>query len=385
MTGDVIIRTEPGPSQKEFRLHSDVLARHSPYFANDLQISASDNSLKWFSYTIENINGKASLVSHQTKGERPALSYKQPEVIDGIVIKMEEVADEAPTVSKALSTTLAARKNPPNIEVAVKHYSHIFGTFYSIPPLISGADIGSALKQTESLVEIATSLGSLHLLRPYVANSFSQYRQALFLAIRSDPARWLKLAIPLQNRSIYTECLIHLIGVFPRWEISWPTKRTALTEDMRNLVKRKSEELDRKRIETERDLLLTTIPYGRKNLPLDPTERGHQETWTAVQVFRDQLAQRIDELDRTTNSLSRGHLFRSLKKGTLACLETGRVRNICKAMIHSDWAELDGDMRLLRGHAAKLVAELAANELMIDADNVGYLTCAEIKDEDVPW
>jgi hypothetical protein len=386
MNGDVVIKTELGPSPKEFQLHSAVLSRHSPWFANDLQTSASDTSpAKWFSYSIDDINGKASLVRHRTEGERPALSYKQPEIIDGVVIKTEEIADEAPTVLKPSPTTLAARKNTTNIAVAVNHYSQIFGTFYSIPPPISSLDIGSALKHTESLVEIATSLGSLHLLRPYVANILSQHRRALFVAIKSDPARWLQLAIPLKNRSIYTECLIHLIGVFPRWENRWATKRTALTEDMRSLIKRKSEEIDRKRFETERDLLLTTIPYCHKNLPLDPTERGQQETWVAVQVFRNELAQRIDELDRTTNSLSRGTLFRGLKKGTLPCLETERVRQICKAIIYSDWSDLDGDMKLLRGHAAKLVAELAANELMIEADDVGYLTCAKIKDEDVPW
>jgi hypothetical protein len=53
----------------------------------------------------------------------------------------------------------------------------------------------------------------------------------------------------------------------------------------------------------------------------------------------------------------------------------------------SDWNDLHDDLKLLKDHAAEIVAELAVNELMIDPDGngVGYLTCTKIKNEDVPW
>lgn len=52
-----------------------------------------------------------------------------------------------------------------------------------------------------------------------------------------------------------------------------------------------------------------------------------------------------------------------------------------------EWAELGDDLQRLKDYAADLVQDLAVNELMIDPDanNVGYLTCAKIRDEDIPW
>ncbi|KAF2676770.1 hypothetical protein K458DRAFT_275704, partial [Lentithecium fluviatile CBS 122367] len=266
-------------------------------------------------------------------------------------------------------------------------YTQIFGTFYNIPPRISTTSIGIALTQSESLVHLATTLGCLHLLRPALGNTLSQHRHSLFLAIKSDPARWIQLAISIQNHSIYTECLIHLIGAHPRWHPNWAVKRTALPVELRNLVKRKSREIEEARVEIERDLLLTSLPYGRRGAPLDPTERGQTETWIFVQVFRDQLAQQIDRLERSHDSLSWGMLFRGLRNGTLPCLETENVRRICQGTMHSDWRDLSEDLKKLKDYAGQLVGELAANELMIEphAHGVGYLTCAKIGDEDVPW
>lgn len=386
--GDVIIRTEIETSPKTFQLHSAVLSRHSPWFANAFAVSASKDHPKWYSFTIEEVDGKVGFVPQRTEGSMPCICHAQPQVIDGMIIKTEDTSDEVPTASaKSTAMVLAASKRTPNATAALRYYTQIIGTFYSIPPEVSSSNIGMALVQSESLTKIATELGSLHLLRSYLGNIFSQHRRALFLAIKSDPARWIQLAIPLQNQSIYTECLVHLIGAHPRWNNTWATKRTALPEDIRNLIKRKSEEVDRIRTELERDLLLTSLPYGRNNLPLDPTDRGQTETWITVQVFRDLLAQRIYKLNSTHATLSRGTLFRGLLTGTLPFLETENVRKICQGTMPSHWNELHEDLELLKGHAGKLVAELAANELMIDPDanGVGYLTCAKVKDEDVPW
>ena len=382
-----MIKTELGPTPKSFQLHSTLLSRHSPWFANDFQASTSGSSPTWYSYTIEQVDSKVGLLRHHTSGERPNVSYGQPQTIDDIVIKVEDTSEEVCAASTKSTALTLPRKTSPSASAALKCYTQIFGTFYSIPPHISTNSIIAALVQTESLANTATELGCLHLLRPYTGNVFSQYRQALFLAIKADPARWIQLAISFENQSIYTECLVHLIGAYPGWSPAWPTKRTVLPEYLRNLIKRKSHEIDLERTEIERNILLTSIPYGRKGLPLDPTDRRQTETWLTVQAFRDQLAQRIDKLDRTRDALSRGTLFRGLFKGTLPCLQTEHVRKICKGIMHCDWQEIDDDLKSLRDHTGKLVADLAANELMIDPDanGVGYLTCAKIKNEDVPW
>jgi hypothetical protein len=387
----VIIKTELGLSPTNFQLHSAVLSRHSPWFANAFQpLAPDDPPPKWFSFTIEQVNGKVALVRWRAEGECPDLSYgSQPNVIDGVEIKVEDTSDDVPTTlsSGSANMTVAVRKTNTDVTMALDCYTQVFGTFYSIPPEISSINIGTALVQSESITKLAAELSCLHLLRSYIGNTLSQHRQALFLTVKSDPARWIQLALLLQNQSIYTECMVHMIGAHPRWSPTWATKRTALPEHLRNLIKRKSQELDQTRTELERDLLLTTLPYGRKGTPLDPTDRGQTETWITVQVFRDQLAQRIHQLERSRDSLSRGTLFRGLHKGTLPCLETEHVRTICQGTMHSDWHDLSDDLKRLKDYAGQLVAELAVNELMIDPDahDVGYLTCAKIKNEDVPW
>ncbi|KAF2254017.1 hypothetical protein BU26DRAFT_418224, partial [Trematosphaeria pertusa] len=263
-------------------------------------------------------------------------------------------------------------------------YTQIFGIFYNIAPQVSTTDIGTTLVQSEELVKIAAELGCLCLLRPHLGNVFSQYRQALFLAIKSDPARWIQLAIVLENKSIYTECLVHLVGAHPCWP--WLTRRTALSQDLRKLIAGKSEELDRMCVEAERGVLLATIHLGRG--PLDPTERNQTETWLVVQVFRDLLAQRIDALDRDKRAaLKRGTFFRAIVADKLEVLDSENVRKICQGTMNSDWKDLVEDLRSLKNYAAEVIAEVAANELLIDPDacGIGYLTCAKVELEEVPW
>jgi hypothetical protein len=389
--GDVIIRTGLGPAPKAFQLHSAILSRHSPWFANAFRPLMSDDPISiWYSFTIEEVDGKIGLIRHRAEGKRPNLSHEsQTGVIDDVEIKIEEASDEAPTALSSASPdmTITVRKTIPNATAALTCYSQVLGTFYSIPPQISSTKISTALVQSESLTNLATELGCLHLVRSYIGDVLSQHRQALYLAIKSDPARWIQLALALQNQSIYTECLVHMIGAHPRWSPTWPTKRTALPEEILSLVKRKSQKLDQMRTELERDLLLATLPYGQKGVPLNPADRAQTETWITVQIFRDQLAQRIDQLDRTRDSLSRGTLFRGLHKGTLPYLETDHIRSICQGTMRSDWRDLADDLKCLKEYTGLLVKELAANELMIDPDtnDVGYLTCAKIEGEDVPW
>jgi hypothetical protein len=230
--GDVIIKTELDLSPKTFQLHSAVLSRHSPWFANALQVSASEGNPIWYHFTIEEVDGKVGLVRQYAESERPIVCHTQPQVIDGVVVKLEDASGEVLTPPSTSAAVSLVRKTTPHTSSSVEYYTQVFGTFYSVPPQLSSSDIGMALIQSESLVKIATDLGSLHLLRSYIGNVFSQHRQTLFLAIKSDPARWIQLAISIQNQAIYIECLVHLIGAHPRWNNNWITKRTALPEDV---------------------------------------------------------------------------------------------------------------------------------------------------------
>ncbi|KAF2630352.1 hypothetical protein BU25DRAFT_256535 [Macroventuria anomochaeta] len=141
-------------------------------------------------------------------------------------------------------------------DAIIEVYNKIFGAFYSILPHITANDIKTATFQTEQLVKVARDLGCVHLVSSHVGNALLQYRQSLYKAILADPPRYL-LALVLENDFICTESLIHIVGAYPYWP--WPTERSALPEEMKRLIARKSQELDTEALEAERELFLLTI------------------------------------------------------------------------------------------------------------------------------
>lgn len=346
-----------------------------------------EENYAWFLFEFEEIDGKTKLIRRHAEGDRSRFANDyQPEGLPEVEIKVEDTNDDVaatPSLASAKPSS-AAYGTKPNPRIA--GYRQVLAAFYSIPPQISTAHVETTLVQAEELIKIATELQCQHLLRDHLGNVLSQYRQKLYLAIKKDPPRWIRLAIALENRLIYTESLIHMVGAHPHWP--WITSRTTLPEGIQTLIKNKSQEITQARFEIERALLLITLPYGKKHKILDPTNRAETETWMTVQAFRDQVAKRISAIDRHKQaSLHRGTFHRGIKKGTLPWMETEHMREVCKKIMPLHWKELNEELVLLREHAAKVVGELAANELMIDPDEngVNYLTCAKVTSEEVPW
>ncbi|KAF2790815.1 hypothetical protein K505DRAFT_199975, partial [Melanomma pulvis-pyrius CBS 109.77] len=337
----------------------------------------------WFSFRIEDRDGKIRLVQQQVQGDRPAIVPITQEPI----VKTEDMSDNQIAVgtqgaSSEVEGAAVVVRRPKNPTV-VALYSQIFGAFYNIPLHVSTTDIGAALVQSEELVKIAGDLGCVHLIRPYLGNVFGQYRQKLFAAIKTDPPRWILLAMTLEHASIYTESFIHLVGAHPTWP--WLTKRTALHPELRQLIAKKSEVLDQKCLETERQLLAATIMINKN--PVQPQDRSHIETWMVVQVFRDALARHLHTMESNSNKKSKhqGTFFRKIHAGSY--MEYEEVRSMCDDIMKSNWKDLGDDLKTLKAYAMVVVAELAENELMIDPDsqNVGYLTCVKIQPQDFPW
>lgn len=371
--GDVVI--DFGPSNQVFQLHSSILTRQSPFFAKAIRPPAhvSQVSKSWHLFTLSEANSTISLIYHGRKATGiPA--YKKPNLSldNGVKIKLEDDAID-------------------DIQQTIKSYTVVLAFFYGIPFSTStnNTTIKSALNLAEQVVRTSNELESLHLVRPHLGKFLNEYRHDLFLAIKDDPPRWIKLGEALENKAIYAECLVHLVGAYPRWG-PWATaevKNPGLLE----VIRKKSREVEQLRIEIERDLLLTSLPYGDR--ALDPTQREQAETWLVVGVFRDQLAQEIHRLNPTDKIgafgavWKRGTFFRGLAKGLFEPLDGERVRRVCQMVMRAEWTDLLDDLEHLKEYAKQVVGELAVNELMIDPDanGVGYLTCVKVEDEDIPW
>jgi hypothetical protein len=379
-----VIKSELGSTPVTFQLHSTVLARHSPWFKNAFQSSDIGAQVpSWWSFSVEDVNGKICLVQHHTNGDRPTVLPASQEPI----IKVEETVDDSLSITSRIESTetepAAVTVKRPKNPAVVGFYSQVFGAFYNIALSISTYDVRATLVQSEELIKIAGNLGCLHLIRPHLGNVFSQYRQNLFVSIKSDPPRWILLAMALENASIYEECLIHLVGAHPTWP--WPTKRTVLHPELRQLIANKSAFLDKLCTEAERDLLVATIRVGKD--PVSPHERGNVDTWMVVQVFRDALARHFHSLGHSISkkAKNRGTFFRGLHKGSY--MDTEDVRGMCQEIMNSSWKDLSDDLKALKAYAADTVEMLAKNQLMIDPDTheVGYLTCIRIESKDFLW
>ncbi|KAL1608268.1 hypothetical protein SLS60_003207 [Paraconiothyrium brasiliense] len=390
--GDLIITSDLGPSSRTFQLHSSVLCGHSPFFVNALQDASPDEAkASWYSFAIEGRNGKVSLVRHQSNGDRPNVSQPSPQIVDGVEIKSEDLSDDRNSPgSKPFCTDLVATTHSPHYMAAIVCYTQILGSMYNIPPKLSTTDISVALAQSEGLIKVATELGCVHLLRAHLGSTYASYRRELYLAIKADPPRWIQLAIALENRGIYDECLIHMVGAHPKWP--WPTSRKAIADPVQDLVKQKALALDKLRLEIEHELLLITIhigdPLRRPVRAPDPTKTAEIETWLTVQVFRDELAQHISNVtNHPERTLHFGRLYRGIHKGTWKWLSTEYVRELIERLMTIGWKDLGEDMGMLREHASRVVEKLVDNQLMIDPDahGVGYLTCVKVADVDVLW
>ncbi|KAF2854346.1 hypothetical protein T440DRAFT_515065 [Plenodomus tracheiphilus IPT5] len=382
-SGDVLIKTELVSPPREWRLQSDVLARHSSWFARSMQGSTPGQSQDfrlWFSYSLEEIDGVVGLVRQPADGEIPPPKRPDGAITNSIVIKAEDSEYQLVTSRRSVDPICAYT----SFAVIVEVYDYILGAFYGILPTDSSNTVNGALVHAEQIVRYATTLDCLHLIRSHVGNTLLQYRQSLFVAIKHDPARWLILAQALQNDAIYTESLIHLIGAHPSWP--WPTERSLLPEPIRHLITRESAELDVTRIAVEHSLLLLTID-GHSG-PVLPQEDSQFDTWFIVATFRDILARQFQALEHSSSaSLKRGKVFRQLHRGGSAYMVYKEMERLMKRIMPSAVPNLSEDLGVLKEFAREYVKGLARNELMLDVDTnqVGYLTCSRIGREDIPW
>ncbi|KAJ4379195.1 hypothetical protein N0V86_005239 [Didymella sp. IMI 355093] len=348
-SGDTIIDTDLKIPHKQWRLQSAVLARHSSWFRQSIQEqqAASDRWKDKLTYLVTEIEAQVRLIPQGPTLDVPttfrASEGEQPGTLG---IKVEDGVEGAAH------------------EAIVNIYDQISKAFDGFPPHVSNTDIMTATAEAKQLSKVAQGLGCVHLTSSHIGNALLQHRQSLYKAILADPPQYLLLAITLENDSIYTESLIHVIG----------------------LITRKSAELDKEVLEVERKLLLLTILTTR-GVPFSSEIPSQFDTWFVIQLFRDTIASVLREHDKFKPSLRRGYLFRKIKQEGSAYMVYEDVRRMLRSVMPSAVEELDENLNILKTHASEIVEDLARNELSLDVEEnkVGWLTCVKIGQKDIPW
>lgn len=337
----------------------------------------------WLFFLLEERDGEVGLVMGRVRRASEELGWR--ETLDRLGIEVESrydstAATTVPSPPASIDTHTHEAKDHTEI---IDLYEQIFGSFYSNPLRIPPGTINTTLLFSEFITQIALDLGCIHLISAQLGTALQAHRQALFVAIKNDPARWLKLALHLENEPIYTEALVHIIGAHPCWPCF--TKRTVLPEEITKLVASKAGKLEQAVTEAERELLLLTIQVH--NGSVQPQESSEFDTWFIVQTFRDQLARDFHALDTSkTRTLKRGLMIRQIKAGGSTYMPYEEMRRLMGMIMPSAVANLEEDLGLLKKYASEIVGDLARNGLCLDVERngVGYLTCVEVGRGDVP-
>lgn len=388
--GNVFITSRIEGQFMEWQLHSGVLVRHSSWFARSMQsdYASEDSAQARFVYKLAKQDGKVVLVKEASAKILQSIEDSIGSVEDNVLIKEEEEGIITSTSTQPPSSTTLNG----HILTPTDLYNQIFAAFYNIPLLLPTDSLPHAFAHTEHLLSVATTLSCPHLVRPHLNASLLQYSKGLYKSISLDPARWLLLSLSLQNTTIYTESLIHLIGSHPCWPNTWPTKRSALPKDMLHIIRTKATTLHHQRVELERDILLLTITTGAKQhcKPVQPHLPAQFDTWFVVSTFRHILSSHFAELDANPlGALQRGTLFRKLGKGGDAYMAYAEMRRLMGNVMPSVLEGLEEDLEILKESVREYVKGLARNECCLDVNEegagVGWLTCVKVGRGDVPW
>lgn len=378
-TGDVFIECSMNIPPKRWKLHGDVLQRHSAWFKYSMQ-EASQNSGHEMSWNFQLVDDGDKQMALKLAGD--AMSSDNSNISD----KQLDASDQG-LLTPPASASSDHFPNDTSVHAAeTEIYNQLFGAFYTIPLVIPTTSVPATLDYCSSILRVSHQLSITPLIATQLSNALKSHRHSLYTAISRDPARYLLLSILLHDRAIYTESLIHIVGTYPSWPKHWTTRPKALPPALIKLVERKALELTALTAETQRDLLTLTINnYEDEPVTASASSSTEFNTWFVVTLFRDTLVREFNALGRTT--LKRGDLFRAIGKGGYAYMPYEETRTLLEEVMPCVLGNLKEDLNMLKEWAKGYVEDMVRNRTLVDVEgeSIGWVTCAEIGEGDIFW
>lgn len=93
---------------------------------------------------------------------------------------------------------------------AFDYYESIFYAFYNKEIRICDTDMIAALADAVGMLDIANYLGCVNIISKPVEVALMKHGQSLFRSIQSMPLGWARMALTIQSKTIFSECIIHL-------------------------------------------------------------------------------------------------------------------------------------------------------------------------------
>ncbi|RKU43860.1 hypothetical protein DL546_003677 [Coniochaeta pulveracea] len=319
----------------------------------------------------------------------------------------------------------------------LRDYDNLFRIMYNYPPILDGIHIADAYVQCKSLLTLADQYDALAVVGPRVDHHLLQFQSKLWKQIAKYPISYLRLGYLARSKVIFQEALVHVVGQWPAGERSL---RAILPDSVLDLIEDKVDELEEtvSRVEAQLFRLNLTNRSGERVAP-----HTNYLDWLAVSLFRQWLAdnttpppappipERTSHTRRDSNAVANSRRAMSNSSTTSASNPTqlgiishgramvsvpplaslGRTYRTLGSPASSNYLsqeECKGFLKLtpelysrdnlrrfvkrideIKMVAREVVRPLMGSGLELDrrdkAEGIGYLTCVEVRDRDLPW
>ncbi|KFY88443.1 hypothetical protein V500_06331 [Pseudogymnoascus sp. VKM F-4518 (FW-2643)] len=270
---------------------------------------------------------------------------------------------------------------------------------YYKPPIVSQKDISLALIHSEHLIKAAKLYHTLPAVRSHVSHLLAQHGHSLFHSIALEPVRWLNLSINLEDKIIFQEAMIHLVGGIPDEFTSEPF--SGVPDDVVKLVKRKYKEMDDEVSRVSR--LLSVLSIYELGIRAGLTDKSSFDIWVLASFWREWFTTNLEAAqtrsrhpEEPTIQAKLGLLYRTIYAGGDAYLPNQEVLDVFRPLLQDgayqtggflQWDTAPFDLTLMKTYASKTVQNLCYNRSQLDPSESGftYLTCTHIGNHEFPW
>ncbi|KAF2725359.1 hypothetical protein K431DRAFT_101205 [Polychaeton citri CBS 116435] len=400
---------------RQFKLHSSVLCRGSPYFAR-LLTTDSASSLSKIALK-KGVTTRYRLVLQRPDDDG---SFVGSDDLDHINFKLVELNDQGNPISRDPMPLdiYNGRKVPEYYD----HIEQVLAAMYGKPLDIGAADdpdgIRPIITKAVGVKKVAEDLECIGIVTKPIEAALLACSQSLWCAIAQDPVIWLSFASDIQSRPLFREAMIHAAGKYRTERVrefianrplnpyaSRPFDRALarpsdplLDEAVVKLLVKKAETLINQAQEAELKIGTHYPTHMQREKTLGHADRdsiGRASYandiygWMALAVYRQFINQAL-ALGRTYCAEDLGFTyFRCIAAGGNEYLDRESLRAFHERfpMSGKGVAVVETKLNEIKNNVKVFVQSLLKNNSQLDTERypVSHMTCCTVEPEEYPW
>ncbi|KFY24686.1 hypothetical protein V493_05092 [Pseudogymnoascus sp. VKM F-4281 (FW-2241)] len=312
------------------------------------------------------------------------------------------VSSRSKTPSPLASPITHIAKRRQVQDPAIIALDSMFRIIYNKAPIDSQLDMKLVLSQIENLISAAEYYELLPAVRASIGYSLAQRGRFLFREIFFRPIQWLNVSVELENKIIFQEAVVHLVGKFPDVD-HFPRQFSGTSKGVRDLVYRKVVDMDRAISKVNESLMTSAIYESEIRVQLNGLNKYSFDVSILVHCWREWFIRRLMEARSPSvrpeepNVQSKlAMLYRDIAAGGDTYLPEGEVMDSLRPFQLQGADQTDGflqwdtaadDLALIKDYASRTVREICTNRSQLNhADGYfKYLTCTDVGDYELPW